>query len=627
MTRRTIAIVSVVAVLTLLSPVLSHFLTAQETNSGTQRILLGPDIRVSHDGEVAHAEMMVSANPVNAKQLIGASTVLAGEDGAPVVKSYASVDGGYTWFDFLPPDQLTGWAGDPQAIYGATGTPFFVALEPGKKGAPCAGMCFYRSTDAGHHWAAPLTVSAHGDHEQIVVDNTNGRFRGRIYLAAETGTFKDKLKLTGRVSTVQLFTSSDDGKSFSGPVAAGSRENRGLAVYPLMVLSDGTLAAPLLEYPNWAEDQTTSTAQMWLTLSTDGGASFGPMTKVQEIYHGSSNEMDEWKGRFDSLSDPVYAADTFGNHFRDRIYVVWADFRHRNPRLLFSSSSDRGKSWTTVKEVSPGQAADTSQFMPKIEVNRGGVLGIMWYDTRDVTDRSGYDLYFTASLDGGETFLPPTRVSSQSSFPAGAGNIRPSAYGQEKSPDDDSLAVEFLSGWSRWPNGGDYMGMTSDIHNVFHPLWADARSGVFQIYTCPITVGAEPKRIAGLVEAPLNRQMKIVLEPVEFSADRHGATFPVRLKNDSKQPLYPPFKVEVRSLVNAYSRAAKMDFGELPRFTNAENGKEGDGAVFDYSKALRDQDVLAPGAVTMAMPWKLHLEHPEKVEWHFDLNITGFVKK
>jgi hypothetical protein len=92
-----------------------------------------------------------------------------------------------------------------------------------------------------------------------------------------------------------------------------------------------------------------------------------------------------------------------------------------------------------------------------IAVNPDGVLGVFYYSTEGQPDRQHFDTYFTASLDGGETFLPKARVSSQTSYPFGGGNLRP---GPTVRTDARMTVLYTTSGLSRWPDGGDYIGMT-----------------------------------------------------------------------------------------------------------------------------------------------------------------------
>ena len=103
-----------------------------------------------------------------------------------------------------------------------------------------------------------------------------------------------------------------------------------------------------------------------------------------------------------------------------------------------------------------------SQFLPAIAVNDSGVVGVMWLDTRASAAADAYDVYFSTSLDGGQTFLPAVRVSSETSRPARAGNMRPGLSRLRYS--GDTLVMDFLSGYSRWRDAGDYIGLTADAN-------------------------------------------------------------------------------------------------------------------------------------------------------------------
>jgi len=50
-------------------------------------------------------------------------------------------------------------------------------------------------------------------------------------------------------------------------------------------------------------------------------------------------------------------------------------------------------------------------------------------------------------------------------------------------------------------------------------------------------------------------------------------------------------------------RTAGCDRPDKPAFLNASNRKNGDGAVFEYAKALGDVEALEPGAVTDPVVW------------------------
>ena len=100
-------------------------------------------------------------------------------------------------------------------------------------------------------------------------------------------------------------------------------------------------------------------------------------------------------------------------------------------------------------------------------MNREGVIGVSWYE---IHDKTCFDLYFTASLDSGETFLPEVRVSSATSCP--------------DTPQDKGV----FDGGTTFGAGGDYSGLTATSDGRFHVVWSDARSGIYQLRTATVSV-------------------------------------------------------------------------------------------------------------------------------------------
>jgi len=54
------------------------------------RIVIGPNILVSKDGDIAHCETMIAANPANPKNLLGGSITMVRPDGGAANKAYFS---------------------------------------------------------------------------------------------------------------------------------------------------------------------------------------------------------------------------------------------------------------------------------------------------------------------------------------------------------------------------------------------------------------------------------------------------------------------------------------------------------------------------------------------------------
>lgn len=435
------------------------------------QILVGPNILVSKDEwGVSHAETMLAVNPKDVKNLVGASIIFGSEHGM-TCKTYASHDGGYTWIGTAFSERVEYMSVDPQVAFGLQGTAYFIMLGVGKGTA----THFYRSEDGGFTWerARALRIS---DHPQIVVDRTVGKYAGRVYVSAMYG-----------IKQLAIMRSEDDGKTFIGPAAVPNPSNYSMLNGNPLVLSDGTLLIP---YAIWGDPEIAarSISSAEFVTSSDGGISFSPPTKVVDIHRNVPSKgwrtRTELHGSFASEAFPVYAVDSRNN--TDRLYATWSDIRFGNNRLLFSYSIDQGKTWSAAKFVSPDAPVESSQYQPMLAINREGTIGVAWFDTQYSKQQDQYHLYFTASVDGGNSFIHPRRVSSEPSFPAGAGNRTPyQGYGSTTAGLTDQL---FRTQFERFGSGGDYMGFTSDAEGIFHPFWIDSRSGTAQVWTTRIQV-------------------------------------------------------------------------------------------------------------------------------------------
>jgi hypothetical protein len=580
------------------------------------RISVGPNILVSRDGDVAHCETMVASNPKDAKNVVGTSITLTRPDGGATNKVYASSDGGATWTD-AGFDEGSQGGGDPQVAFGATGTAIFAGISFD------LGIYSSRSEDGGKTWSKPLPVGK-GDHEMLAVDHTTGPYAGRVYIAEETDQ-KGSNELEDLVMKrrVVLFRSADDARSWTGPIEVAVGEGRGLAAYNLLILSDGTLFIPMSAYPNYAKEKDADSWDALFATSSDGGVTFSAKKPIAKIRFGGLNALREQQksGRIDQIGGPTFAIDA-SDRFRDRLYCVYTEIQDGRFRLMLTRSSDRGATWSAPRPVDASLPAGASEFQQMIAVNPDGVLGVFYYSTQGQPDRQHFDTYFTASLDGGDTFLPKARVSSATSHPFGSGNLRPGPFG---SKDRGMTVVYTTSGLSRWPDGGDYIGMTAAADGAFHPFWADGRSGTYQLYSATIRVGGEPpKRPDGLEKQPLTDRVALVFDPVQYDSASREVRLPARLKNVSKETLYPPFQVEVKELVHPY-QVKSGEPGNPPKIVNASNGKTGVGAVFDYSKALGDLGALAPDAVSDAVVWRLEAPSQVKTDFYVASEITGYV--
>ncbi|HET9225544.1 MAG TPA: sialidase family protein [Thermoanaerobaculia bacterium] len=551
--------------------------------SGGATLLAGPDVLVSRENDFAHVEMIVAAHPSDPKKLIAGSMFLGSGFGTVV---YASTDGGITWTPSHPAEAIETDA-DPVVLYTPKGTALFLAL-PANPLVNAAGrrympIVLYRSED-GRTWQKPVLLGTEGgyDYPRIAADPRSGR----IYVGA----------VVGEESNLDLFRSDDDGRTFKASVLAkATTEGIGLGTTGLAVLADGTLVHSYLEYPMGNLRDTVREKKHWVTVSRDGGETFS-----EPVFAGSQIlPPDGARDRFRLLGHGSQMAAG-----GDRIHLSWTDSRTGRPQVVVSSSADQGRTWSEPRPVAGPLPEGAYSFQPSLAVNKDGVLGVSWLDTRNHPGTDLYDAWFSASLDGGATFLPAVRLSSASSDPLGTGNQRPSP-GSMWDRRNKVIRVFFLNALNRYPHGGDYAGLAAAADGSFHPLWPDSRTGTFQAWTTRVTLAGQPaSATAPEAAVDLSESVELTFDPAAWDGETKELRLPIRLRNRSDKAIRGPLQVRVKE----FGSGQHGEFLEnTPAILNAANGEKGVGAVFDYSQAFGDFDVLEPGAVTDPVVWRFKI--------------------
>jgi hypothetical protein len=574
-------------------------------SEGDAHILIGPNLRVNPLGDGIHMEPHLAVDPTNSRNLIAADFLVT-PDGRTVCQTYGSKDSGNSWtvagaFQELIP------CGDPQVAYGVTGTAYFAALHSSADG----GLEFSRSVDNGKTWQPFINmVLGLVDHPQIVVDQTSGRFRGRVYVCLNRG------------NSLEIYSSDDDGRIFSGPhvldtVSYGvSAKNDIVVVQNPLVFAEGKLLVPIVVI----RASNPSVHALLCTSSTDGGNSFH---KFVSIADAQTVPLDvPW-----TEQDPALFAQTlFGAAFAGfgppganskHVYAVWENVSSGHTKLMFKRSLDEGQTWSVARGLDQGAPVNSWQYQPTLAVNKRGVLGVTWFDTRNGTSPDNYDLYFTASLDGGGTFLSARRATSVSSSLFAPGNL--ATRGSLTSEGFDGNYYEFSSPGEFRFGGGDYMGLVADDEGSFHPLYIDSRAGLFELWTTQIRLGIRPTcSTSHLVKSAVDQQVELLFGPEKFDSEKRELRIEVRLKNTSSETLCGPFLAAIKEIqIFAHSS------GDGVQIRNAMNGKSGSGAVFDFSTATRDFVDLPPGATSEAVVWTFALA-PRPTPFRLRISVTGY---
>lgn len=624
--RLLLALVSPVLILGVAGPVSSQ---EPEAHILVGQLLVGPDLLASRDGSFPHIEPTVAAHPRDPSKLVAAAMTFPRPVRGVACRVYSSIDGGSTWKTVELEEQVELGLGDPQVAFTPRGTALFACLTQGVRpsGRPRAALLVYRSEDGGITWEGPADAGTESyDHPVIAVDHTVGPHAGNVYFGV----------LYGREESILgVFRSEDDGRHFVGPVEIARSSEDGLVIAGLGVLSDGTLTVSYTRTPRSSgESGEPRETFIEMVTSEDGGVTFSePLEVATRVTRARTRTERGLVARL-TLSPPMWAVDGSGSEHRDRLYLLWSDWRTDVGtgvwRLLVTASSDRGRTWSEPRPVDPDVPEHTHQFLAVPAVGPEGVLGVAYFDSRGFPDLDGYHQRFTASIDGGESFLPSRRLSSEPSRPAEAEAHDRAILLPIADRETGVIHLATLSAQARWPMGGDYMGLAVDAQGVFHPLWADSRSGAFQLWTAPVWVeqgseqgedtGDEPPR----EPRPVTARVEIIPGPLVWDAERGELQVPIRLQNISEEPLHPPLTVEVvgvdwmRDLDEFPEDEREYWRGGIAAILNADNGETGLGAIFDYSETLGDLEALEPGAMTGARTWRIrgrkHALAPIRVE-------------
>jgi hypothetical protein len=319
-----------------------------------------------------------------------------------------SFDGGQTWQEAMLP-RLTPpsggpWerASDPWVAFGPGGRVYFATLLFNQSD-PTNAIGVSVSTDGGLHWGRPVEVARtfadFNDKEAIVADTfpSSPNF-GNVYVAWDVNKFDANNRVKKQVLTVAR---SIDGGATWTSLKKIHKKKLNVGAVP-QVGPDGTV------YVVWTHAASTTgpvNPQVFFSRSEDGGRTW---SKAKAVATMISRDVPGIRAGESLASFAV-------NPVTGELFVAWMDSRWAaTSQAALCYSRDRGETWSAPQRVSDGPD-DAHAFTVSVATNQLGEVGVSYYSLRNDPQRTSLaDCYLNISLDGGLSFQPAQRVTSQS---------------------------------------------------------------------------------------------------------------------------------------------------------------------------------------------------------------------
>ena len=327
--------------------------------------------------------------------------------------NYSSFDGGRSWNknNFGTDGQAMA---DPNVIYNQDG----VLLRQAMSWAPNPrGIVVQRSTDGGvtfpmsqAYWAyKPEIGKGNADQGFMTVDtNSMSKFLGSVYvITSDYPAGTPNYKQIG--FSLLVLVSRDGGKTWLNPIDISRCTNCG------QEHSSSITTGPNGEvYASWWNGKN----QIVFNKSVDGGITW----EQEKIVRTNIQTQHQFVLTDDVRGNISIDVDRSTGIYRGRIYISAIDEKGQSGGAADAwlvSSLNGGANWSNPVFMSDGpKGAYKYYFQPKISIAPNGRVDAVWYDTRNWagTDINNveYDLYYSSSSNGGQSFSKNIRITNSS---------------------------------------------------------------------------------------------------------------------------------------------------------------------------------------------------------------------
>jgi hypothetical protein len=305
---------------------------------------------------------------------------------------FYTTNGGINWYYSTVPTSQ----GDPVFAADGQGNLYFAILNNGVR--------IHKSTNGGVSWGSAVTIvsNSYADKEWIACDQTTGTYKDNVYMAyfdATSGSQK-----------VAFHRSTNNGVSWTGPNILA----------PTVTTNPGPNI--IVDYTGKVYVFITTNTGAVVRISTDGGATFGATnTAAAYIEPGILNSTSGRycvKGNIRTNGHPQAATTLAAGPYQGYTYICYA----ANPpgpdiaNVYVVRTTNGGLNWSYPIQVND-DGTTTDQWMPDISVDDQGRVWVYWFDSRNDPSNILTELWGAVSTDGGATFSPNFKISSQNFDP------------------------------------------------------------------------------------------------------------------------------------------------------------------------------------------------------------------
>ena len=454
----------------------------------------------------------------------------------PLFPVYHSRDFGHTWTESpftgeFPGDPTIG-GGDPVLAIDSEGNGhlvwLLVKINPNTF-IGSIGIYYALSEDGGAFWDKKSIPVAKGrvyydltadriialdeivDKPWMVIDHTDGPYKDQLYVV-----YADfPVQPTPDARIMCRRKSRNEAQFSSSPVQVNTQDFGDVQFASADIGPDGVVHVCF-----WASFGGSSYS-LYHAKSEDGGSSFLPETLISPV---AFPRPDFRTGFYEPLIQgvnrlypaPSLRVDKSNGPFRNRLYAVWNGYGvdqkvSEGFDIYFSYSDDGGESWILPRILNDDTSSDTHQFFPSLAVGKKGAVVVSWYDRRDDAANLQTRYYLSYSTNGGQNFSPQQAVNQAAA---------------------DFSEIGLLN---KGFGVGEYTQVLATSGYAI-PFWADGRKnkGQIQIYTAQIPLKSTATPSAERIQTvngelsmemlgnPDNPQMKITLKrPMEVGLNMY----------------------------------------------------------------------------------------------------------